>query len=410
MELASTEFDEHGKSEKFPDGSSWGEQMELIELSDNTPALKVVESNALIEANYELSVQEHKLILLALANIRKNQEAVREQVFKVQDLIEFLNLNPSNAYRDLNRISKRIMSKQLEIRSANGSWELLQWVTRSWCRRGDFGIRFSDELEPYIVGLVGHYTLYELGVVLSLSSHYAIRLYKMLKQYEQIGRRTVTIEPAYTKDKKWVPFSYLMGYDPKTYKRFSNLRQRVIDPAIEQVRRHTEFKDVEFRQIKFQRRTVALEFTFSSNLEEADLRAYPLYGELISLGLTETSIRSIISKYDDDRLARNLNYTKKAHSEIDIHNPPGFFMSALRDDYANQNLVENQDQGELIDAKTGKTITEDAIDRDHLLYSKCSNDREFMRLRQFELERGEAFSDYNDYHHYALHRQLQASR
>ena len=378
-----------------------GEQLELVELTSNTPQLKVAKSNALVEANFELTVQEHKLMLLAMANIRKSQECVKDQVFRVRDLTEYLGLNPQNAYRDLNRISKNLMKKQLEIRNEeSGEWALIQWVSRAWCAKGDFGIKFSEDLQPHIVGLVNRYTLYELGVILNLTSHYAIRLYEMLKQYEKIGSRTVTLEPKLTKDRKWEPFHQLMGYNPKTYARFSNLRQRVLDPAINQVIAQTEFKDLKVDYIRFQRRIVALTFTFSSNLSAADLSSHPLYRDMKAIGVPPQTIKNVLSQYNEDLIASNLNYTKQTHRERELRNPPGFFMDALKNDYAG-NGVEAK-QHEMIEDTTGEDSNEPSQKPDHPLYEVCTNELEFRRVLQAEKERGEPFLSYNEFHAYCL--------
>ena len=162
-------------------------QLDLIPLNENTPKLRVAKANALVEAQFELTSQEHKLLLVAMAQIRKDQTQFHEQVFQVQDLVEHLELNPKNAYRDLRRISKGIMSKQVTIRNDDtGEWRMYQWVSKAYCERGTFGIKFSEELKPFLIGLVGRFTLYELGRILKMKSNYAIRLYEALPAISQV--------------------------------------------------------------------------------------------------------------------------------------------------------------------------------------------------------------------------------
>ena len=53
-------------------------QLDLIPLNENTPKLRVAKANALVEAQFELTSQEHKLLLVAMAQIRKDQTQFHE--------------------------------------------------------------------------------------------------------------------------------------------------------------------------------------------------------------------------------------------------------------------------------------------------------------------------------------------
>lgn len=379
-------------------------QLDLIPLDENTPKLKVAKANALVEAQYELTHQEHKLLLIAMAQIRKDQTELYEQVFQVQDLVSHLELNPKNAYRDLRRISRGLMRKQVEIRNDDtGEWRLYQWVSKAYCEKGSFGIKFSDELAPFLLNLVGKYTLYELGRILRMSSNYAIRLYEILKQYQRFGNRTVSLEPALTTVHNWDNFPKIMGYNPESYSRFANLNQRVLKPAIEQVQRFTEFKKLEFKKIKINRRTVALEFAWKSVDTLEDLPDHPLYGDVRGLGVTDKVCRDIFANYDEDKIVRNLALTKKGHREKRIDNPAAYFVTAMKEDYANPQLPLASGQSPTVgNIPEAKTI-------DHPLYSQCASDQEFRILVEAERERGEPFVNYNEFHSYKIDKQIRKS-
>lgn len=55
-------------------------------------------------------------------------------------------------------------------------------------------MKFSPVLEPYLLGLKETYTKYRLGYVIHFKSEYSFRMYELMKQYEPIGERTITIE------------------------------------------------------------------------------------------------------------------------------------------------------------------------------------------------------------------------
>lgn len=379
------------------EGSS--EQLDLIPLDENTPRLKVAKANALASAQYELTSQEHRLLLVAIAQIRKDQTELFEQAFEVKDLVKHMDLNPKNAYRDLERISKGLMRKQVHIRNDDtGEWRMYQWVAKAYCERGTFGIKISDDLGPFLLGLVSKYTLYELGKILNMKSSYSIRLYEIIKQYEKLGVRTVSLNPKLTAQKSWDDFSRMMGYSPKTYSRFSNLNQRVLKPAIAEIEEFTEFKKISVKQIKFNRKTIALEFKWTVVDTLEDLPKHPLYGDVINLGVGEKVCRDLFAKYDEDRIARNLALAKKAHREKQIENPAGYFITALKDNYADPELPLA-----ISDSADKQKVRQREPSYDHPLYEFCATDQEFLKLAAAEKQRGVPFKTYNEFHEYVMH-------
>ena len=367
-------------------------------LDENTPRLKVAKSNALIEAQFELSALEHKLVLVAIAQIHKDQTRLKEFVFEVQDLAKLLGLNPKNAYRDLRKTSQGLMSKQVEIRDGKGNWELYQWVSKAWCKNGSFGLKLSDDLAPYLLNLVGKYTLYELDRILRIASGYAIRLFELFREYSRIGKRTVALDPEVAVQYGWDYFPKVMGYSPNSYGRINNLKQRVLDPAIAQLEKETEFKQISYRIKRFNRKAIAIEFSWKFFETVEELPQHPLFRDLIALGVTEQACRDVFNKYDEARIGKNHAYTRELHRLKKINNAPAFFMAAVKENYADPSFPGFAEPEKVVRTETASPRP------DHKLYEKCVNDREFETLRHAEHERGEPFESYNEFHAYTLSR------
>ena len=291
------------------------------------------------------------------------------------------------------------MRKQVEIRNEQtGEWRMYQWVSKSYCERGTFGIKFSEELAPFLLNLVGKYTMYELGRILRMNSNYAVRLYELIKQYDRFGVRTVSLDPKLTAQHDWDNFPKVMGYDPASYSRFSNLNQRVLKPAIRGVEEETEFKKIQIKKITYKRNTVALEISWKTVATLEDLPNHPVYGDIIGLGVTDKVCRDIFSKYDDDRIMRNLALTKANHRSGKVDQPAAYFVSAVKDDYADPELP--------VEGITDTALTKKAKPSphsDHPLYAKCVTDREFFKLLEAEKQRGEPFESYNEFHKFSIH-------
>ena len=55
-------------------------------------------------------------------------------------------------------------------------------------------VEFSQKLMPYLLELKQQFTTYYLANVMALKSSYSIRIFELLKQYEKIGKRSISLE------------------------------------------------------------------------------------------------------------------------------------------------------------------------------------------------------------------------
>ena len=70
------------------------------------------------------------------------------------------------------------------------------WIASADYRYGEgcVNIELSQQLRPHLLNLKERFTKYFLRYALALKSTYAVRLYELLKQYEKIGSRTISVE------------------------------------------------------------------------------------------------------------------------------------------------------------------------------------------------------------------------
>lgn len=379
----------------FDDESS--REFDIVDLnSERQKRMNVAKSNLLVEAHYDLSPLENKLMLLAMSNIRRDQKALTQQVFKISDLCDCLGISQRNASRDLKRLSRNLMKKQLEIKDPHSEdWVLHQWVSKTWVKQGDFGIKFDDGLRPYLLGLVNRFTQFQLERVLQMSSAYAIRLYELLRQVESLGSRTFTLDPAFTKGERWGDFSKLMGYNPKSYTRFSNINQRILKPAIEQIEALTEFQNIKVIPKKFQNQTFAITLVFNTQPVLEQFRETDLYLQMKRMQISDPSIKDLITCFDSVRIERNLDYVRNLYSWKPSSEQAALAVCAIKQDYANASIGAKPRK---IDSELPQKepVTAKPVP-DHPLYGKCVNDLEFQKLVALEKERGIAFKDYPEF-------------
>ena len=96
------------------------------------------------------------------------------------------------------------------------------------------------------------YTKFKIGIALSLRGAHALHFYELLKQYEAIGCRDLTIDDLREKFEL-----------QNKYKLFNNLKIRVIEPSIKEINEHTDLS-VSYTQITKGRKVIALRFSITN--------------------------------------------------------------------------------------------------------------------------------------------------
>ncbi|WP_171250975.1 replication initiation protein RepM [Acinetobacter baumannii] len=212
----------------------------------------VVKSNQVIEASYQLSAVEQRIVLAAISRIPKNQPITDDELYPVSvDELKQLGVHEKTAYRDLkegiNRLYERSINLSIDDKSIKMRWvQEIQFLDS----QSVIGIRFSNPILPFISNLSREFTKYALSDIAGINSGYGIRIYELLVQYRQIGKREISVESLRT-----------MLELGKKYPLFADFKKRVIDTAIDQINEYSPLK-VTYEQKKTGRKVTHIIFSF----------------------------------------------------------------------------------------------------------------------------------------------------
>ena len=212
----------------------------------------VVKSNQVIEASYQLSAVEQRIVLAAISRIPKNQPITDDELYPVSvDELKQLGVHEKTAYRDLkegiNRLYERSINLSIDDKSIKMRWvQEIQFLDS----QSVIGIRFSKTILPFISNLSREFTKYALSDIAGINSGYGIRIYELLVQYRQIGKREISVESLRT-----------MLELGKKYPLFADFKKRVIDTAIDQINEYSPLK-VTYEQKKTGRKVTHIIFSF----------------------------------------------------------------------------------------------------------------------------------------------------
>lgn len=213
---------------------------------------QVVKSNQVIEASYQLSAVEQRIVLAAISRIPKNQPITDDELYPVSvNELQLLGVHEKTAYRDLkegiNRLYERSINLSVDDKSIKMRWvQEVQFLDS----QSVIGIRFSKPILPFISNLSREFTKYALSDIAGINSGYGIRIYELLVQYRQIGKREISVDTLRT-----------MLELGKKYPLFADFKKRVIDTAVDQINEYSPLR-VAYEQKKTGRKVTHITFSF----------------------------------------------------------------------------------------------------------------------------------------------------
>ena len=220
----------------------------------NTNNNWIYQSNKLIEASYTLTVIEQKIIRLLASMIKKDDDDFKEYEFKTKDLIKILNTSDSRFYRDIDNITDLIMQRIIKIKDVNtGEFEKYHWIDVCKYKNGILKLKINRELKPFYLSL-DWYTKYQLKNIMQFKSTYSFRLYELLKQYEKIGNRVITIDD----------LRVILDIHKTQYPKYANLKQKVINIAVKEINLKTDL-NFTLEEIKTCRKVTSIKFHIKKN-------------------------------------------------------------------------------------------------------------------------------------------------
>ncbi len=344
----------------------------------------IKKANDLIEARYKFDIWETRFFLSVLSQIRREDNEFQTYRVWYRDVVRTFGLKNHNAYDLLRQASLSLMQKSFTVNYEDNGFE--RQVNYHIIRKTDvlkegqehrrgvetqeyIDVTIEQEMKPLLLQLQKNFTAYELRNVVKLGV-YPIRIYELLKQYESIGERTLAVET--------LKNMFELQHE---YPRFPNFNQRVIEPAIEDINRHSDLDIRSVEKIKEGRAVTALRFKFSTKSEaqlmaareadrfpktpqlqlvfpelpetaveeppaqhpyeplaEKDRLFQHFYPEVVEkLGVTPSAFLELLHVHSEVQVEQAIRVTRRAQTAGQIKvSPAGFFVQALKNGFTDK--------------------------------------------------------------------------
>lgn len=222
----------------------------------------VVKSNRLNSADYNLELQEVRLVQLGIIRARETGHGFSlETPIRVHasDFADIFGMTRRSAYLALRQTADQLMGRMFYFVDRNdGNPVKAHWLQR--CKyledQGAVEFVFTQDVEQEIMRLDGKerfFTEYVLSQTARMRSLYSLRLYELTIQWRSKG-----FTPIF--DLK--VFRRQMSVPDASYAQFSDFRRRVLEPAIKDVREHAKMH-LEYKTIKSGRVVTGLQFSMA---------------------------------------------------------------------------------------------------------------------------------------------------
>ena len=307
---------------EFPD-----KEAKLSNIKDNA---LVTKSNKIIEARLKkkLSTAEIKIIMVLISMISPDDHDFKSYTFRTKDLAEVIGLKCTNKYSLLNSITEELRGKTMLIKEDNGTLLQIGWLSSALYHKnkGMVELSFDPKLRPYLLELKGNFTSYLLKNILKLRNEYSPRLYGLLKQYEGIGKRKLTIKNLRS----------ILGIEDDRYKLYGDFKRHVLKMSQKDIKKNTDIS-FDFKEIKEGRKVVELVFKISSKPVEKK-NEY-----LIELNKDEKVVKvdNISTKEKILKQLKELGVMKKVIKSIFNDHKLEVIQQALDNSYAQAELMDN---------------------------------------------------------------------
>ncbi|MBO5631542.1 MAG: replication initiation protein [Aeriscardovia sp.] len=306
--------------------------------------VNIKQSNKLIESRYRLTTYEQRMVIAICSQLKNSNDKSPVIRLNVSDLADFCKFEPQKKYSLVKTTARRLRSRTLEYQKPDGKWYITGWVNSAeYLDDGTIEFCIDPKLTPQLLQLKSAYLSTPAAPLMEFKCDYTARFYFMLKKMLKI--HSFDYELDFLRDRLQLS---------KSYCQISNLKSRVIEPAIKEINEASDIR-VTHEYIKEGRTYTKIHFTVEKEkatseeelleqatgqqrlIEHTSDSVQEVADRLIKRGVSSRMAKTYAKKYDTDRINRNLALAVKQKDTA--KNLPGLIIEFIKNDTAGQAVI-----------------------------------------------------------------------
>jgi plasmid replication initiation protein len=293
-----------------------------------------IQHNNLIQAKYSMSLQQKRIMIWLVSQIKPSDEDFKEHTLSVKELIEQCDLSGESSYKQLKDITFSLIEKGIRIIDITNPKEdvetQISWLSSAKYRNGRITLTFSPELKPYLLLLKDRFTTINAIDLMQFKSVHAIRIYELLKQYQDIGERVLGVDE----------IKECCGVKDKLHK-YADFEKKLLLIAQREVNEKSDIH-FEFERIKPSRKIEGIKFIISKN-KGYELRNNPskqtqeikrkpaVIHTLQEFGLSSRVINQLLRENTEQVIQDAINAVDLQLSRGQVRNAKAMLMTAIKE-------------------------------------------------------------------------------
>lgn len=293
-----------------------------------------MQHNNLVQAKYSMSLQQKRIMIWLVSQIRPDDVDFKEHLLSVKELIEICQLSGESSYKQVKDITFSLIEKGIRIIDITDPKEereiQVSWLSSADYKGGHVKLSFSPKLQPYLLQLKDRFTAINTLDLMQFKSVHAIRIYELLKQYQNIGERSLSIEE----------IKEYCGVEGRL-KKHSDFEKKLLLIAQREI---NEKSDIEFtfERIKKSRKIVSIRFYIKKNkaydmrqnpekYNQEVKRKPPVVDTLKDFGLTNRTINQTLRENTEQQIQDAINAVDMQLSRGGVRNTKAMMLTAIKE-------------------------------------------------------------------------------
>jgi len=204
--------------------------------------MATIKKNYLVKKRNELNemratgmtLQELRFLAIYLSKINPNDLDSRRVRFSLEDFQAILELGQIKP-KYMTNVADSLLSKIIHQRTERGGFIAFQLFKKCTCNMDENNewyveIDAHDDALPLMFDYKAKFFTYRLSNALRIKSPNQIRMYEILKQYENIGSRILSIDE----------LKHYLGIEKTEYPRYDNFKSRVLNACQKALAENTD--------------------------------------------------------------------------------------------------------------------------------------------------------------------------